>query len=447
MDGKMTTGTEIQNNKLPAVVIVGAGFGGLKAARLLGKAPVRVILLDKRNYHLFQPLLYQIATAGISPGEIAHPVRGILGRQKNFQFHLAELQQFDLDHRRVISSAGSFDYDYLVIALGAETNHFGIESVRRYALDMKDLDDAIDIRNKVLCSFELADQESDPARRRELLTFVVVGGGPTGVETAGALSELIRLVLVKDYPALDLNEVRILLLEASDQILAGFPTHLREKAVKTLERKYVEVRCKTAVQGFDGRTVILENAEPIQSRTMIWAAGVRAASLLDRSGLQQGRQGRLVVSPTLQLEQHPEVFVIGDAAYLEVDGQPLQMMATVAMQQGAFVAENIRRLVQNKPLQNFRYKDPGALATIGRNQAVIRIGRLSFSGFIAWLIWVVLHIYRLIGFRSRFLVLINWIWDYFMYERGIRLITPYGKRCQEGSGENRPGDISYSSQS
>ena len=427
----MSTLTGIQEARTPVVVIVGAGFGGLQAARKLANAPLHVILLDKRNYHLFQPLLYQIATAGISPGEIAHPVRGILGQQKNFQFHLAEVQQFDLAGRQVKTNAGSFAYDYLVIAVGAETNHFGIESVRRNALNMKDLDDAIDIRNKVLCSFELADQEPSSAIRRELLTFVVVGGGPTGVETAGALSELIRLVLVKDYPALDLNEVRILLLEATDQILAGFPVHLREKAVKILEAKHVEVRCKTAVLDFDGQAVLLKDAEPIRARTMIWTAGVRAASLLDQSGLQQARQGRLVVGPTLQLKDHPEVFVIGDAAYLEADGQPLQMMATVAMQQGAYVAENIRRLVQSKPLENFRYQDPGALATIGRNQAIVRLGRLSFSGFIAWLIWVVVHIYRLIGFRSRFLVMINWIWDYFMYERGIRLITPYGKRCQE----------------
>jgi NADH dehydrogenase len=427
----MTTLTGVREAHTPVALIVGAGFGGLQTARKLANAPVHVVLVDKRNYHLFQPLLYQIATAGISPGEIAHPVRGILGQQKNFQFHLAEVQQFDLAGRRVKTNAGSFEYDYLVIAVGAETNHFGIESVSRNALNMKDLDDAIDIRNKVLCSFELADQERDPAIRRELLTFVVVGGGPTGVETAGALSELIRLVLVKDYPALDLNEVRILLLEAAEQILAGFPPHLREKAVKMLEAKHVEVCCNTAVQGFDGRTVVLKDAESLQAGTMIWTAGVRAASMLDRSGLPQARQGRLVVEPTLQLNDHPEVFVIGDAAYLEADGQPLQMMATVAMQQGAFVAASIRRLLQRQPLKPFRYQDPGSLATIGRNQAVIRLGRVTLSGFIAWLIWVVVHIYRLIGFRSRFLVMIDWIWDYFMYERGIRLITPYGRHCQE----------------
>lgn len=441
MDGKMMKQTEVRDARPPVVLILGAGFGGLTVARKLAKAPVHVVMLDKRNYHLFQPLLYQIATAGISPGEIAHPVRGILGQQKNFQFHMTEVQQFDFDGRRVITSVGSFDYDYLVIAVGAETNYFGIESVQRNALNMKDLDDAIDIRNKVLCSFELADQETDPARRRELLTFVVVGGGPTGVETAGALSELIRLVLVKDYPNLNLKEVRILLLEATGQILAGFPTHLQEKAVKTLEGKHVEVRCNTTVLGFDGKTVVLKDAELVQARTMIWAAGVRAAGLLDRSGLQQARQGRLVVRSTLQLEGHPEVFVIGDATYMESEGQPLPMMATVAMQQGASVAENIRRLVQMEPLKDFRYKDPGSLATIGRNQAVIRLGRLSFSGFIAWLIWVVVHIYRLIGFRSRFLVMINWIWDYFMYERGIRLITPYGRRCQEDIVEDSREDL------
>ena len=425
----------------PVVVIVGAGFGGLQAARKLAKAPVRVVMLDKRNYHLFQPLLYQIATAGISPGEIAHPVRGILGQQKNFQFHLAEVKRFDFEGRRVVSNNGSFEYDYLVIASGAESNHFGIESVRRNALDMKDLDDAIDIRNKVLCSFEQVDQEQDPIRRRELLTFVVVGGGPTGVETAGALSELIRLVLVKDYPRMDLNEVWIILLEATDQILTGFPAHLREKAVKALEGKHIEVRCKTAVSDFDGQRVVLKDAEPIAARTMIWAAGVRVTSLMDQTGLKQARQGRLVVRPTLQLGQYPQVFVIGDAAYLEADGEPLAMMATVAMQQGDFVAANIRRMVEGKPLKDFHYQDPGALATIGRNQAVVRLGKLTFSGFIGWIMWVGLHIYRLIGFRSKFLVMINWIWDYFMYERGIRLITPYGKHCEERGLEKDRGAV------
>ena len=415
------------SDSLPLVLIVGAGFGGLRAARALRKAPLRVALVDRRNYHLFQPLLYQVATAGLAPEEIAHPVRGILRSQRNFTFHLAEVTGVELDARRLHTQNGPLAYDYLILAMGSETNYFGLDSLAQHGFALKDLDEAAAIRNHVLRMFELAEHEPDPDARRALLTFVVVGGGPTGVESAGALSELIRLVLVKDHPRLDLNDVRILLLEATNLLLNGFPDRLQQHAAETLWQKHVEVRFGAAVADFDGLRVTLKSGELIPAHTLIWAAGVRAARLADALGVTQARQGRVVVQPTLQIPGHPTAFVIGDAAYLEADGQPLPMMAPVAMQQAELAAANILRHLQGKPLAGFVYQDPGSLATIGRNAAIARLGRFQFHGFLAWLMWLVVHLIQLIGFRNRLLVLINWAWDYFFYDRAVRLIVP--DRC------------------
>ena len=415
------------SDSLPLVLIVGAGFGGLRAARALRKAPLRVALVDRRNYHLFQPLLYQVATAGLAPEEIAHPVRGILRSQRNFTFHLAEVTGVELDARRLHTQNGPLAYDYLILAMGSETNYFGLDSLAQHGFALKDLDEAAAIRNHVLRMFELAEHEPNPDARRTLLTFVVVGGGPTGVESAGALSELIRLVLVKDHPRLDLNDVRILLLEATNLLLNGFPDRLQQHAAETLWQKHVEVRFGAAVADFDGLRVTLKSGELIPAHTLIWAAGVRAARLADALGVTQARQGRVVVQPTLQIPGHPTAFVIGDAAYLEADGQPLPMMAPVAMQQAELAAANILRHLQGKPLAGFVYQDPGSLATIGRNAAIARLGRFQFHGFLAWLMWLVVHLIQLIGFRNRLLVLINWAWDYFFYDRAVRLIVP--DRC------------------
>ena len=412
----------------PIVTIVGAGFGGLRAARALRRAPVEVILLDRRNYHLFQPLLYQVATAGVSPGEIAHPVRGILRRQKNLTFHMAEVQGVDFSSRCLQTEAGPVFYDYLILAVGGETNYFGLDSVAQNGLGLKDLDDAIAMRNQILRCFELAEQEKDPERRKALLTIVVVGGGPTGVESAGAISELIRLVLVKDYDDLDLSDVRVLLLEATDKLLAGFPDRLQRAAAETLWKKHVETHFGATVVDYDGERVLLISGEVIPARTLIWSAGARAVSMLDGLGLSQASQGRVVVLPTLQVPHHPEVYVIGDAAYLEAEGKPLPMMAPVAIQMAEASAANILCQMDGKHLLDFVYQDPGSLATIGRNAAVARLGRFQFHGFLAWIIWLVVHLIQLIGFRNRFIVLINWFWDYIFYERGLRLITPYGQR-------------------
>src|SRR5213596_2010015 len=341
----------------PTVVIVGAGFGGLRAARALRKAPVDVILLDRHNYHLFQPLLYQVATAGLEPEQIAKPVRTILRGQRNFDFRMVEVTGADLAARRLDTSAGPLAYDYLILALGGETNFFGLEGISRHGFPLKDVNEAVTIRNHVLTSFEQAMLETDAERRRAKLTFVVVGGGPTGVEMAGALSELIRLVLVKDYPRLNIKDVRILLLEATDTLLAAMPERLREAAGKTLWRKYVEVRFGASVADYDGKQIRLKSGEIIPAATVIWAAGVRAASLINTLGLSAARQGRIPVEPTLQLTGRPEVFIIGDAAYREQDGEPLPMVAPVAIQMGQAVARNIARQVQGKALEPFRYRD------------------------------------------------------------------------------------------
>ncbi|HEX9217764.1 MAG TPA: NAD(P)/FAD-dependent oxidoreductase [Gemmatimonadales bacterium] len=407
----------------PTVVIVGAGFGGLNAARALRRAPVQVVLVDRNNYHLFQPLLYQVATAGLEPEEIARPARAILRGQKNFDFRMVDVTRVDFAARRLETTGGPISYDFLVLAPGGETNFFGLESMQRHGLGLKDIPDAIAIRNHVLTCFEQAMLEPDPEQRRTLLTFIVVGGGPTGVEMAGALSELIRLVLVKDYPRLNIKDVRILLLEATDKLLAAMPERLREAAVKTLWRKWIDVRFGAQVADYDGKQIRLKSGEIIPAQTVIWAAGVRASPLNATLGLPASRQGRISVEPTLQVTAHPEVFIIGDAAYQEHNGEPLPMVAPVAIQMGRFVARNIKRRLRGQPLEPFRYRDQGTLATIGRNAAVANVYGIKATGFVAWVMWLGIHIIQLIGFRNKLFVLINWAWDYFFYERAARLIT------------------------
>ena len=414
----------MKTEKLPHVVIVGAGFGGLETAQRLRNAPVQITLIDRQNYHLFQPLLYQVAIAGLVPSQIAYPLRTIFRKQKNLAFQMGEVTSIDFERRYVRSNGSVIAYDYLVLAVGGRTNFFGLSGVEENGFQLKSIEDATSTRNHLLRTFERASREVDPEVRKALLTFVVVGGGPTGVETAGALAELITHVLAKDYPHMDLSEVRVLLLEAIDTVMPAYPDELRKATVKLLEDKKVEILLNTRLTDYNGRRITLADGRQIDAFTLIWTAGVRAAEITDRLGVPQATAGRVRVAPTLQLPQHPEVFVIGDAAYVEDENrQPLPMLATVAQQQAKAAAWNLRRLLKGEELEPFRYKDPGLLATIGRNAAVARIWGLSFSGFIAWVIWVGLHIFRLIGFRNRVAVLINWAWDYFFYDNQVRLIT------------------------
>ena len=414
----------MKTEKLPHVVIVGAGFGGLTAAQKLANAPVRITLIDRHNYHLFQPLLYQVAIAGLVPSQIAYPLRAIFRRQKNLTFQMGEVISIDFESRYIRTNGSVIAYDYLILAIGGQTNFFGLDSVQQNGFQLKSVEDATGTRNHLLRMFERASREADPDRRKALLTFVVVGGGPTGVETAGALAELITHVMAKDYPQMDLSESRVLLLEATGSLMASYPDELRKATQKLLESKNVEVLLNARLTDYNGQRVILADGKEIDTHTLIWTAGVRSAELTDQFGLPQAAAKRVRVDATLQLPQHPEVFVIGDAAYVEDEkGQPLPMLATVAQQQARTAAQNLKRILKGEKPRPFRYKDPGLLATIGRNAAVARIWGLSFSGFIAWVIWVGLHIYRLIGFRNRLVVLINWAWDYFFYDTQVRLIT------------------------
>jgi NADH:ubiquinone reductase (H+-translocating) len=411
------------SNARPTVVIIGAGFGGLRAARALRKAPVDIVMLDRHNYHLFQPLLYQVATAGLEPEQIARPVRAILRGQKNFEFRMVEVTGIDFATKQVATDNGAVHYDYLILAAGGETNYLGHESIVRHGFGLKGVQDALAIRNHVLHAFERAMLEPNAEQRRPWLTFVVVGGGPTGVEMAGALSELIRLVLVKDYPRLNIKDVRVLLLEATDRLLAPMPERLREAAAETLWRKHVEVRFGTLVEEYDGMQVRLKGGEVIPARTLIWAAGVKAVSLATRLGLPTAQQGRVVVTPALHVPDHPDVYVIGDAAYLETNAAPLPMMAPVAIQMAETAAANIVRQIAGERSLPFRYKNPGSLATIGRNAAVAYVRGIAFKGFVAWVVWLIVHLIQLIGFRNKLFVMMNWAWDYFFYERAARLIT------------------------
>ncbi|HEX5807579.1 MAG TPA: NAD(P)/FAD-dependent oxidoreductase [Anaerolineales bacterium] len=408
----------------PHVVILGAGFGGLNVARSLAKAPVRITLIDRQNYHLFQPLLYQVAIARLLPSEIAYPLRTIYRQQKNLTFQMGEVAGIDFEQRYVKLNGSVIAYDYLVVALGAETNFFGMETVRQNGFQLKDIASAIETRNHLLKMFEGASREADPEKRAAMLTFVVVGGGPTGVETAGALAELISQVMVKDYPDLDLNEARVLLLEANDHLITAYPHELRHATYDLLHRKHVEILLKARLADYNGEAVTLLDGTHIATHTLIWTAGVKAAQVLQALTVERASAGRIRVAPTLQLPGHPEVFVIGDAAYLlDESGQPLPMLSTVAIQQGKHTAHNIQRLLIKAPPKSFRYRDPGLLATIGHNAAVARIWGISFSGFVAWVIWVFLHIYRLIGFRNRILVFVNWAWDYLFRENQVRMIS------------------------
>lgn len=408
----------------PHVIIIGAGFGGMEVARALEKAPVRITLVDRHNYHLFQPLLYQVAIAGLLPSQIAYPLRTIFRRQKNLAFQMGKVTEVNLTSRYIRMNGSVIAYDYLVLAVGGQTNFFGNQSVQQNAFELKSIESATTVRNHLLKTFEEASHEADAHKRSTLLTFVVVGGGPTGVETAGALAELITHVMTRDYPNMDLKEVRVLLLEAGQHVMASYPAELRKATLKLLQNKKVEVLTNTKLVDYNGQRLTLGDGGQIETSTLIWTAGVQAAGITSQLGVEVAGSGRVRVADSLQIPAHPEVFVIGDAAHLvNGNGQPLPMLSTVAIQQGRVAARNIRRIIKGEKPEAFHYKDPGLLATIGRNAAVARIWGLSFSGFIAWLIWVFLHIYRLIGFRNRLLVLINWAWEYLFYENQVRLIT------------------------
>jgi NADH dehydrogenase len=407
----------------PHVLIVGAGFGGLYAAKALRNAPVRITVIDRRNHHLFQPLLYQVATAGLSPGDIAYPIRAVLGRQENVRVLLAEAVGVDVASRKVKLRDGELSYDYLILAPGVRHAYFGHNDWEEWAPGLKTLEDALEMRRRILLAFEKAEREGDEARRRELLTFVVVGGGPTGVELAGAIAEISRRVMVRDFRAIDPREARIVLIEGGPRILPSYPEDLSTAAEAALKRIGVEVWTDSLVTSVVASGVVVAG-QKLPAATTLWAAGVEASPLARSLGVALDRAGRVVVQPDLTVPGHPEVFVIGDLATLgDKNGRPLPGVAPVAIQQGRHAARNVLRACAGRAYEPFQYLDRGSLATIGRAAAVADFGWIKFSGFFAWLSWLFIHIFFLIGFRNRFIVIFEWAWAYFTYQRAARLIT------------------------
>ena len=417
----------------PHLVIVGGGFGGLYAARALAGRPVRLTLLDRRNHHLFQPLLYQVATAVLNPSDIAVPLRSILRGASNVTVFLANVERADLAGRRVVLDRGEIAYDALILAAGASHSYFGHDDWELLAPGLKTLEDALEIRRRVLLAYEAAERERDGAEQEALLTFVVVGGGPTGVELAGALGEISRQTITRDFRLIDPSRARIVLVEGAPRILTAFPESLSRAAQDALQRIGVEVRTGVTVTRVTTDAVWL-GGEQIRARTVLWAAGVAAAPLARTLGTPLDRSGRVLVEPDLSVPGHPEAFAIGDVcAFLHQTGAPLPGVAPVAIQQGRAAADNALRRVGGQPTRPFRYRDKGSMATIGRAAAVAVVGRFKLSGLVAWLAWLLVHIMFLIGFRNRLLVLFEWAWAYVTWHRGARLIT--GPWKGRGSGD------------
>jgi len=407
----------------PRIVIVGGGFGGLYAARALRHAQARVTVVDRRNHHVFQPLLYQVAMSALSPGDIASPIRWILRRQANAEVLLADVVRVDTAAKQLQLADGLLAYDYLIVAAGATHAYFGHEQWRSLAPGLKSLEDALEIRRRVLLAFERAEREVSDARRRALLTFVIVGGGPTGVEMAGALAEIAHQSLARDFRHIDPKSARIVMIEAGPAVLATFPEPLRASARKELERLGVEVRTGQAVTQV-GPGFVEVGAERIDAETVMWAAGVAASPVGATLGAPLDRAGRVRVQPDLTIPGHPEVFVIGDLASLDgPNGKPYPGVAQVAIQMGRHAAANVTRAIEHQPLAPFHYRDLGNMATIGRASAVADFGWLELKGFLGWLFWAFVHILNLIGFRNRLVVFVQWAWAYFSYQRSVRLIT------------------------
>lgn len=420
------------------VVIVGGGFAGLNAAKILGKSKaVKVTLIDRRNHHLFQPLLYQVAMAALSPAEIAVPIRSVLSKYRNINVLQGEVKSVDPKKQVVIADFGEVQYDYLLLACGARHSYFGKEQWEEHAPGLKTVEQATEIRRRVLTAFETAEREKDPEKQKKQLTFVIVGGGPTGVELAGAIGEMSRYTLTKDFRNIDPKVTRIILVEAGPRILSSFSEKLSSQATRDLEKLGVQVWTSSYVTNVNESGIEI-GEEKIQSATVLWAAGVQASGLGRKMGLELDNQGRVVVEPDLSLKEYPNVFIAGDQAHAiqESTGKPLPGLAPVALQQGRFIAKNILKELKQQPRKEFRYLDKGQMATIGRSRAIVETGGVRFGGFIAWVAWLLIHIYYLAGFKNRFFVTMHWGWSFLAFRRGARLIVTkewryYNKKKKE----------------
>ena len=413
-------------SRQPHVVVIGGGFGGLAVARHLAKAPVQITLIDRRNHHLFQPLLYQVATAALNPSDIAYPIRAALAKQKNVRVLLAAARAIDVDRRRVMLDDGELAYDFLIVATGATHSYFGNDWAA-HAPGLKSVEDALEIRRRIFLAYEAAERESDAVAQREWLTFAVVGGGPTGVELAGALGEIGLTTLAHDFRTIDPTQVRVLLFEGRERVLTAYPEKLSAVAKAALEKRHVEVRVGSRVTTIDatGVTVTVgDRQERIGVRTVLWAAGVQASPLGKSLGVPLDKSGRVEVRPDLSIPHHPEVFVVGDLAKMISEGKEVPGVAQGALQGGAHVAKVIIAELANRPTRTeFRYWDKGNMATIGRASAVVATGRVAISGLFAWLMWWAVHIFYLVGFKNRFVVMFHWILSWLTFRRGARLIT------------------------
>ncbi len=416
--------------KRPRVVIVGGGFGGLSLAQSLADAPVQVTLVDRRNHHLFQPLLYQVATAALNPSDIAIPIRRILRAQKNVEVLLAWAKSVDFAQRRLVLDEGVVDYDYLVVAAGARHSYFGRDEWKPFAPGLKTIGEAIDIRRRVLSAFEQAEREPDAQRREAWLTFVVVGAGPTGVELSGALCEVARHSLARDFRHINPAQARVILLEGSDRVLPPYVPELSEKARQQLVRLGVDVQTNQKVTNIDAEGVQVGERR-IPTRTVLWAAGVMGSGFGRSLGVPLDRAGRILVQSDLSVADYPNVFAIGDGACVMQDGKPVPGVAPAAVQEAKHTAKNIVRSIGGEARLPFRYQDKGSLATVGRTAAVADFGKLKLSGPLAWLAWLALHLMFLVGFRNRIIVLFQWLWSFISYDRGARLITGPLKRSPE----------------
>lgn len=410
---------------MPHVLIIGGGFAGLNIAKGLGGVSgVDVTVVDRTNHHLFQPLLYQVAMAGLSPADIAAPIRSLLNRYQNIRVLQGEVQSVDLDRKTVVADFGQLSFDYLILACGARHSYFGHDEWEEFAPGLKTLEQATEIRRRVLSAYEVAERTNNAEERKRLLTFVVVGGGPTGVELAGAIGEMSRFTLAKDFRNIDATLARVILIEAGPRILPMFSEQQATRATRDLEHLGVHIWTGSAVTKIDATGVEI-GAERIQSATVLWAAGVKASPIGQAAGLPVDRAGRVVVESDLSVPGHPNVFVAGDqASFTHQTGKPLPGTAPVAMQQGCYLARLIRKELQGQPRSPFRFIDKGQMATIGRSRAVVEVGRWKVAGFMAWMIWLVVHIYYLTGFKNRILVVVQWAWSYLSFRRGARLIVP-----------------------
>jgi NADH dehydrogenase len=412
----------------PHVLILGAGFAGIYAAKRLGNKSVRVTVVDRQNHHNFQPMLYQVATAALSPSDIASPIRSILRHHRDSEVILGEAVKIETPKKEVHLSDGSvLDYDYLIVGLGARHSYFGQPNWEIFAPGLKEIDDGLEIKRRILLAFERAERERDVVKRQAHLTFVVVGGGPTGVEVAGALAEIRRYALLRDFRHIDSREASVILLEAGERILSGYPPSLSARAKQTLRNLGVEVREQTMVTGVDAESVHAAGWR-IPTRTVVWAAGNETSPVLRSLNVEQDRQGRVLVDQYCNVSGHPEVFVLGDASHFIQDGKLLPGTCPVAIQQGQYAASAILADLSGKSRRQFRYRDKGQLAVIGRGRAVADIRGFHLSGFLAWLIWIFIHIFFLIGFRNRVIVLMEWAWSYVTYQRGARVITGEPRR-------------------